>query len=118
MKDKTEVMSPELRATLDRATIAMGKAKALIDEGELIKKDVKEQILPLMASFGIKSNAIHGVGTISFRSGGGSTINPQLLTVILLEKGIPAEEIPPLLEKATKRWSYDFVEFRGPSGKP
>lgn len=111
---KAEMVDKELKATLDRATIAMAKAKALIDEGETIKKDVKEQVLPLMASFGVKSNPVEGVGVISLRKGSGSAINPQLLTVALLEKGIPAEEIQPLIEGATKKWSYDFVEFRAP----
>lgn len=107
-------MDQELKSTLDRATIAMAKAKALIDEGEAIKKDVKEQVLPLMASFGVKSNPVTGVGTISLRKGSGSSLNPQLVTVALLEKGLTPEEIKGIIDKATKSWSYDFVEFRVP----
>jgi glycerol uptake facilitator-like aquaporin len=107
-------LDEELQATLDRATVAMAKAKALIDEGEAIKKDVKEQILPLMASFGVKTSVLVGVGSIGFRSGGGSTINPQALTVALLERGFDAEDAVNIIAASTKSWTYDFVEFRGP----
>ena len=113
MSDEREVLDPELQATLDRATVAMAKAKALIDEGEMIKKDVKEQILPLMASFGVKVNELAGVGKMSFRTGGGSSVNPKTLTEVLLNRGMEPGEVVEVIEAATKSWTYDYVEFKG-----
>lgn len=107
-------MDQELKSTLDRATIAMAKAKSLIDEGEAIKKDVKEQVLPLMASFGVKSNTVDGVGSIGLRKGSGSSVNPKALTVALLEHGLDPKAIEGIIAQATKKWSYDYVEFRAP----
>jgi len=108
----TSEMDTELRKELDKATVAMAKASALIKEGELIKKDVKAKILPLMASFGVTSSAVEGVGTIGYRTGAGSGIYPAKLTEVLLDHGLPAEDIPKIIEEATKKWSYDYVEFK------
>lgn len=105
-------MDSELQKTLDKATVAMAKASAMIKEGEAIKKDVKEKILPLMASFDIKDSAVAGVGKIGYRTGGGSAINKSKLTEVLLNRGVEADQIPGIIEDSTKFWSYDYVEFK------
>lgn len=105
-------LDPTLKAELGDATIQMARAKALIDEGELIKKGVKASILPLMQSFDIKDHDVAGLGKLGCRKGSGSSLDKKKLTELLLAEGLDATRIPEILEAATKTWSYDFVEFR------
>ena len=105
-------MDKGLQYVLDQATKDLAKAKALIDEGEAIKAQVKEATLPLMEAYAVKSSTIAGVGTIARRTGRGSRIDVKTLTEELLREGMDAKLIPRIIALATKSWSYSFVEFR------
>lgn len=102
----------EVKEELNRAALAMSRAKALIDEGEQIKDSVKEAILPIMQSFGITTSHCPGVGKLNSRSGGGSAIDGTKLAETLLAEGIDADRIPGIILRSTKSWTYSYIEFK------
>lgn len=113
MTTENQPLNPQLKTELGEAAVQMARAKALIDEGELIKKGVKATILPLMKSFEVKGHEVAGLGKLSCRSGGGSSLDKVKLTELLLKEGLDAARIPQILKAATKTWAYDYVEFKG-----
>ena len=116
-EEKGTIMPPEIKAELDRAAVAMKRAKLLIDEGEDIKKSVKEAILPLMASFDITTSETGGVGKLNRRSGGGSAIDGTKLAEVLLSEGLDADRIPAIIAASTKSWTYEYIEFKAEKPK-
>lgn len=110
-------MVDDLQKTLDTATRELAKAKALIEEGERIKERIKTTIMPIMESFNVEKSNLPGVGTLSLKHSGGSAIDKQKLTETLLLYGIDADCAAEIIEKATKTWSYSFLEFRRSGGK-
>jgi len=102
----------ELEDQLVAATKSMSRASALIREGEAIKAGVKAEILPLMDSFDIKTYGINGLGTLGCKKGKGSGINAPLLRKVLLDEGMDADKIQPIIDKSTKSWSYTYVDFK------
>ena len=111
-KNETPRLDHSTKELFDKAAKQMSRAAALIKEGEALKKSAKDQILPLMLSFGIDSSVTEKVGTVSARSGGGSSINKNLLTETLLAEGLDAARIPEIIKASTKSWTYDYLEFK------
>lgn len=111
-----EELTDEMKEMLTDASAQMSRAAALIKEGEDIKKTVKELILPIMSAHDLKSFG-SDMGTLSCPSGFGSAIDATKLATVLLDRGIEADQIPAIIEKATKRWFYTYVAFKAATTK-
>ena len=114
-KPKTEEaqLPKTVRMDLEIAIKLRAKAKGMEVEAKSMTTSAKETIIPILAAYSIKSYTLAGVGSVIAKVSVGSSIDATKLKESLLIAGVDIDVIEKALDAATKRWSTEYVEFKG-----
>ena len=114
IKDPTgeEVKIPaKIRKEIEAHIRTQAKAKALESEAKILKSEAKDNLIPLMAAYSIKSYEVGGLGKTFLKVNSGSSINGAKLREELLVRGVGVDVINEAIEAATKTWATEYVDF-------
>ena len=102
----------KIRDEIEAAIILRAKAKMMETEAKLMSASAKETLLPLLAAYGLSSYPLAGVGTAIIKISKGSSIDVSKLRENMLVAGIDIKVMDDVIERATKSWSTEYVEFK------
>lgn len=98
-----------LRECLDRWYEIDRQERELKKEKERLKEEAK----PLMRMCQVRKAEVQGRGRLTLKEGTNVSLNRKTLNSVLLQEyEFTADEAETILERATKRTSYETVEFK------
>jgi hypothetical protein len=107
-----EKMPAKLKATLEKAMRVRAKAKALEDEAKVLKRDSNDTLLPLMMAHNLKDYSVEGLGKVIVKTSSGSSIDKKVLIEQMLLEGVNPNAVNRIVERSSRSWSTDYVEFK------
>jgi len=108
---KPATLPAKIRRQIESAMTRLAQAKADEKNAKTTKSEVKDEILPLMIAYNIKSHEAEGVGKLVQKTNSGSSISADKLRVALLTRGVDPEVITKAIDEATKSWSSPYLDL-------
>ena len=101
----------EVRQQIETSMYRYAQVKQAAKEAEEQKKDIKEEILPLMVAYSLKDYTLKGLGKLVQKQSSGASIKAEKLRIALLNRGVVIQVIDACIEEASTSWSTPYIDF-------
>ncbi len=101
----------KIRQQIEAGMYRYAEAKRAGKEAEDTKKDLKDELLPLLTAYELKDYALKGLGKLMKKTSTGSSIGEKKLRLALLTRGIDIKLIDESIEEAQTTWSTPYIDF-------
>ena len=105
--DLPKKVKQQIESNIYRYAEAKRAAKTAEDQ----KKDIKEEVLPLLIAYELKAYSVKGLGKLVQKQSTGSSIKPDKLRLSLLNAGLDIQIIDACIEEASTSWSTPYIDF-------